>query len=185
MGALIPLVISLAPELAKWLFSDKSTAAVASVGQLVQSVTGTSDPAAAQSVLARDPQAASQLRVQLAQLAAQQDQLSRQAELDDLVARFKDTADARAQTLGLAARGSAIAYGAPVISVIVLITFGIVMWVALTQIMPGGSETILNMLLGTLAAMSTSVVSYWVGSSAGSARKDEHIARQAEQQRPG
>ena len=47
---------------------------------------------------------------------------------------------------------------------------------------PGSAKStyaILNMLLGTLAAMATSVVSYWVGSSAGSARKDEHIARLA------
>jgi hypothetical protein len=33
------------------------------------------------------------------------------------------------------------------------------------------------MLLGTLAAMATSVVSYWVGSSAGSARKEEQLAQ--------
>jgi uncharacterized protein len=36
---------------------------------------------------------------------------------------------------------------------------------------------IANMLLGTLAAMATSVVSYWVGSSAGSARKEERLAQ--------
>ncbi len=33
------------------------------------------------------------------------------------------------------------------------------------------------MLLGTLGAMATSVVSYWVGSSAGSARKDARLAK--------
>ena len=47
---------------------------------------------------------------------------------------------------------------------------------------PGSAKSTyasLNMLLGTLAAMATSVVSYWVGSSAGSARKDEHIAQLA------
>ena len=37
-------------------------------------------------------------------------------------------------------------------------------------------QGIVNVLLGTLAAMATSVVSYWVGSSAGSARKDERLA---------
>lgn len=51
-------------------------------------------------------------------------------------------------------------------------------------LMPPGSAkstyAILNMLMGTLAAMATSVVSYWVGSSAGSARKDEHLAMQAQ-----
>ncbi len=36
---------------------------------------------------------------------------------------------------------------------------------------------ILNMLLGTLAAMATSVVAYWVGSSAGSATKTDMLFR--------
>ena len=41
------------------------------------------------------------------------------------------------------------------------------------------NETVANLLLGTLAAMATSVVSYWVGSSAGSARKEERLAQAA------
>ena len=36
---------------------------------------------------------------------------------------------------------------------------------------PEAAMAILNVLLETLAAMSTSVVAYWVGSSAGSAEK--------------
>jgi len=40
-----------------------------------------------------------------------------------------------------------------------------------------GLYAVLNVLLGTLAAMATNVVGYWVGSSAGSARKDERLAR--------
>ena len=50
---------------------------------------------------------------------------------------------------------------------------------ALTRALPAGSETILNMLLGTLAAMATSTVSYWVGSSAGSAQKTDMLYRSA------
>jgi membrane protein DedA with SNARE-associated domain len=42
---------------------------------------------------------------------------------------------------------------------------------------PAGTDTVANMLLGTLAAMATSVVSYWVGSSAGSARKEDRLAQ--------
>ena len=53
-------------------------------------------------------------------------------------------------------------------------------WDRLMVLLPPGSAkstyTSLNVLLGTLGAMATSVVSYWVGSSAGSARKDEHLA---------
>jgi hypothetical protein len=173
MGALIPLAISLAPEIGKWLFGSKGEQTAAAVAQVVQTVTGTSDDTVAQQVLARDPAAAAQLRLQLAQLAAQQEQAARQAELDTFSAQVKDVQDARAQTVSLARTGSLVQWAAPVVSIVVLVTFGVVMWAALTRALPAGSETILNMLLGTLAAMATSVVGYWVGSSAGSERKTD------------
>ena len=45
---------------------------------------------------------------------------------------------------------------------------------------PGSAKStyaVLNVLLGTLGAMATNVVGYWVGSSAGSARKDARLAQ--------
>jgi hypothetical protein len=44
---------------------------------------------------------------------------------------------------------------------------------------PGSAKSTygsLNLMLGSLAAMASAVVSYWVGSSAGSARKEAHLA---------
>ena len=52
-----------------------------------------------------------------------------------------------------------------------------VMALALFREMPPRSEALMNVLLGTLAAMATSVVGYWVGSSVGSARKDDRLAK--------
>ena len=181
MGALIPLAISIAPEIAKWLFGDgaavqKTTAAVA---QVVEAATGAKDGAAQADIIARDPKIAMQLRVQLAQIAAQAEADARKQDIDTLSAQLADTAGARAQTIALAQARSGIAWGAPVVSFIVLATFGIVMGMALTVSVPEQSTAIVNVLLGSLATMATSVVSYWVGSSAGSARKDEHIARLA------
>jgi hypothetical protein len=173
MGALIPLAISLAPEIGKWLFGDKGEATAAAVAQVVQTVTGTTDNAVAQQVIARDPAVAAQVRVQLAQLAAQAEQAARQADLEALKAQIGDVQNARAQTVALAQGHSAVQWAAPLVSAVVLATFGLVMWEALNHAFPAGSETILNMLLGTLAAMATSVVGYWVGSSAGSARKTD------------
>ena len=53
-------------------------------------------------------------------------------------------------------------------------------WDRLMLLLPPGSAKStyarLNVLLGTLSAMATSVVSYWVGSSVGSARKDARLA---------
>lgn len=62
------------------------------------------------------------------------------------------------------------------ISTVVLALFG--MATALTFIWPAppGAEAILNVLLGSLGAMAVQVVSYWVGSSSGSARKTELLA---------
>ena len=106
---------------------------------------------------ARDPQAAANLRLQLAQLAAQQEQAARQADLDELSGRLKDVQDARGQTVALARAGSAVQWAPAIVSFVVLATFGAVMWAALNRTLPAGSETILNMLLGTLAAMATSL----------------------------
>jgi hypothetical protein len=47
---------------------------------------------------------------------------------------------------------------------------------------PGSAKStyaVVNVLLGTLGAMATSVVGYWVGSSAGSARKDARLSELA------
>jgi hypothetical protein len=177
MLPLIPLAISLAPEIGKWLFGETGEKTAAAVAQVVQSVTGTADETAAQQVLARDPAAAAQLRLQLAQLAAQQEQAARQAELAGLTARLQDLASARAQTVALAQAKSAVQWAPAIVSFVVLATFGAVMWAALTRSLPPRSETLLNMLLGTLAAMATSTVSYWVGSSAGSAQKTDMLYR--------
>ncbi|HTW27888.1 MAG TPA: hypothetical protein VME92_12230 [Acetobacteraceae bacterium] len=183
MGALIPLALGIAPEIAKWLFGGSAAKVTQQVGQAVQQVTGTNDAATAEAVLSDKPDLAQELRVQLAQIAAQAEQDAGKAQLDTLTARIKDVTDARAQTVALAQSRSPVAYGAPVVSLVVLVTFGAVMALALTRSLPAGSETILNMLLGTLAAMATSVVSYWVGSSAGSARKDERLAQVASSRR--
>ena len=179
MGALIPLALTIAPEIAKWLFgegADKTTAAVAAA---VETVTGTADADAATAKLQQDPAAASQLRLQLARIAAEQERAARAADLDLLAATLRDTADARAQTVALATQKATLAWSAPVISGVVLVTFGAVMAMVLLYGMPTGAETAANVLLGTLAAMATSVVSYWVGSSAGSARKDDRLAQVA------
>lgn len=80
-------------------------------------------------------------------------------------------------------KGSVVAWGAPLVSVLVLVMFGAVVALAWFLPLPAGSEAVLNVLMGTLGAMATSVVSYWVGSSAGSARKDERLATLADRDR--
>jgi hypothetical protein len=66
-----------------------------------------------------------------------------------------------------------------VVSAIVLATFGLMLGMVLSHQLPTGSESLANVMLGSLAAMSTSVVAFWVGSSAGSRGKDDTIAEQS------
>ncbi len=167
MDDLIPLALSIAPELARWLSSDKAQEIKTAVANAVQAVAGTADPAAAGTMLQQTPAAQAKLRVQLAQIAAVQESATRAAALSTATASARHLPPARA----------ASAWSAPIISAVVLLTFGCVVILVLTLGVPTGNETVANMLLGTLAAMATSIVSYWVGSSAGSARKDERLAQ--------
>jgi hypothetical protein len=176
LGAAGGVALDLAPQLGQWLFGPQADATIQAVQTAVQTVTGATEATAQVAALA-DPDLAGQLRLQLASIAAQSAAASAKANQDALAAQLADIANARSTTLDLAHAGSTMAWGAPAVSVIVLITFGSVMALTLFHSLPAGAEPILNVLLGTLGAMATSVVSYWVGSSAGSARKDDRLAR--------
>lgn len=116
------------------------------------------------------------IKQRLAEIAAkeedaqrQADRQQRQADLEQMKLALADTASARDQTAALAKIGSPIAWGAPVVSVVVLLTFAAVVLLAFSGKATGTPE-LLNVVLGTVGTMSTAVVSYWVGSSAGSAQ---------------
>lgn len=67
-------------------------------------------------------------------------------------------------------------WGATIVSIIVLLTFGAALIAVLSKTLPAGSEAVANIMLGTLGGMAVTVVSYWVGSSASSSRKDTLLA---------
>jgi len=174
MLPLIPIALQLLPELAKWLGGDKAEDVAQKAVAVVSAVTGTSDPAEAMAAIS-NPAMASQVRVQLAQIAADMEKAERQADLDTLQAKLKDTSDARAQTVALANAKSPIAWAPVVVSAIVLLTFGGILLLALTHGFPPGSEQIATLMLGTLSAMASGVVGYWVGSSSDSSAKTNLI----------
>ena len=71
----------------------------------------------------------------------------------------------------------AIRAGAPVvISIIVLLIFGIALVLVFTRGLPVGSESIVLMVTGALTSMTGTVLTYWMGSSASSRDKDATIA---------
>lgn len=128
-------------------------------------------PQAVSQAIQADPGAA---QVKLAQIEAETK--AREAELADI-------ANARNQTIVLAQAGSKIAWGAPVVSVIITLGFFGVMFMLLfvrTE-MPTNVFALLNILLGVLAALFTQVGNYWLGSSAGSRRNADAIRAVAQQ----
>jgi hypothetical protein len=174
-GGVLGALTDLLPSLATSLFGSKGGAVATAAVQMAAAATGKAQPEAAD-VIGLPPEQQAALRLQLAQLAAQDAAAQRTSDLDNLKANLADVQSARAQTLGLAQAKSALAWGAPVISAIVTLGFFAVLWLTFTQTVPDASKTILNMLVGVLAAAFGSVVSYWIGSSSGSAMKTEHLA---------
>ena len=166
-----PLVQLAGEEIAKLIAGDdpatvqKGAAVAKALVNVAGAVTGMEvTPTNAQAVadqIAADPKLLAEFRRILG------DQLVALLTLDN-----QDRANARAQTVELAKAGSRIAWGAPVVSLVVLVTFGAVLALVLTKSIPPGQETTVSIMLGALTTMATAVVSYWVGSSAGSAAKD-------------
>lgn len=104
--------------------------------------------------------------------------ISRQAKRTAPVPLRHFSAPQPARATGL--RASAGKRCANVVPPRVLGTFAVVMSYAIIRGMPTGSEGVLmSGLIETLKLMSVSVVSYWVGSSAGSASKDAALKQLA------
>lgn len=183
-GAVVGAVANLADAvgLTPHLFGPAAEATTAAVAAAVTHVTGTDDPTGQAAVLERDPAATLALRLELAKLAAAAAAAADQARLDTLRAGLADVAGARAQTASLVAQHSVLAWGAPVISAIVILSYGLVSLVSIWLItahspLPDGTIAVLSVVLGAAASMATAVVSFWVGSSASSQNKSDTIAR--------
>ena len=183
VGGLGGLVVDIAPEVGRWLFGSTGETTANLVAKAVETVTGTSDADAAQDVLAQNPGATAQLRVQLAVIAAQQQaeadraaESQRGADLAAVQAAMADRTGARSQTQALAQMRSGIAWAPAVLSGIVLVAFGSLIYVVLTRdTLSDRTMPLANVLLGSLAAMATQVANYWLGSSSGSAAKSDQI----------
>lgn len=172
----LPLLLGIAPTVASWIMGDKTGAAVSKITGIARDLLGTDDADGIERAIAADPNLA--LQFKLAVIQAEAD--ARRQEYDTLQAQLADVQSARNQTVKLAEAGSAIAWGAPIISSIITIGFFAMLYLVIRQEIPENSQTLANIMLGSLGTSFTAVVGYWVGSSAGSAQKTnalEKIAR--------
>jgi len=173
LAPLLPAALRLLPELGRWIAGDTGGKVAQAAAAAVRAVTGTDELEAADAAIAAlSPAEAAALQIRLAEIARAAEADARAAELATLSATLADVQSARGQATDLARAGSGVVWSAPVVSAIVLLAFAGVLGLVLVRALPSGSETIVNMLLGTLAAMATQVVNYWLGSSAGSAAKN-------------
>lgn len=179
---LLPLALSLAPELVRLLAGDRAGGLAAEVAGAVAAVAGTEDAGAARLALA-DPARAAALRERLASIALEQEKLRlaaeetlRRQELEEFSARLADTGAARGAMLGLAREGSALAWGPALVSTLVVGGFFLVLLALIWA--PEGARldpqigSIVNVTVGALGAAFAAVVNFWIGSSQGSRDKD-------------
>lgn len=165
-AALGKVFIDKAPDVASWIFGDKSGKAVETVTGIAREVLGVDDATGIEAAIARDSALA--LQFQMAVMAAREQE--RQAALETLRTQLADVQSARGQTVALAQAGSPLAWGAPLVSILVVLIFGVVMYFAMTRVIPESRFN--DGMLGILSAAFMAVIYYWLGSSAGSANKD-------------
>jgi hypothetical protein len=186
----IPLALAYAPQLLKTIFGERGRGISNEVAAAIQAVTGV-DPTtpdgvtAVQTAVKADPKLEAQLQQKLAEIAEAREAeanreagAARQAELEDLKVQVADIGNARQQTMTLAAEHSPLAFGAPVLSGIILVAFATMLLVLLTgqNSLNPNMLSLVNIMLGTLAAMATQVANYWLGSSSGSTAKNTMLA---------
>lgn len=178
--ALIPLLAPLIPRIAEWIGGDESGGVASQVANVVSSVAGSMDPATVAAVLA-DPNKAGEIATEIARVGAERDRVLQEQITARLVAGLQDTANARSQTVELAKTGGLISWSAPIVSILVLVMFG----AAFTMVMlvdrsyDERTTTIVNSLMGAMTLAFGSVINYWLGSSRGSAAKEEARAVEA------
>lgn len=168
MPGLLPLLLDLAPTTAAWIISDKTGNASRQVLDIAREMFGTDDPRKVAQAIAEDLEKEFAFR----KAVIEAEGAERQRAHDEIAARLKDLSSSQSPNLAFARAVSIVAWGAAVVSVCVLLTFGFVLWVVLTKKVPSGQESLIYVMLGALTTMAAGVVGYWVGSTPASDHKD-------------
>jgi soluble lytic murein transglycosylase-like protein len=181
--ALLPLITAVAPLAARLIgnaVDGKAGAKVAEevatqVGAVAARVLGTDDPLAAATALQADPAKAAEFAREMNQLATQVQLATLQGDLDNV----------RSARGALTAESWWVSSAPGLLSVIITVGFfgtllalitGAVSFDARNQTL----REVLALLLGALTLAFGDVRNFWLGSSAGSKKKDEELAAQAQ-----
>jgi hypothetical protein len=156
-----------APGIIKWMTgSDKAAEAAGKVVDIAKAVTGRPDGDSALAAIQADPNLALQYRLAI---------MANETEMDR--AYLQDVADARKQTISLAEVGSPIAWGAPIVSVLIVSGYFFCIYLLfISKVdLPPNAFQLLNVMFGALSLAFGQVCNYWLGSSAGSKKSGDAI----------
>ena len=161
LAALIPIITQLVPALTSAIGSPVAGNILLKAGEAAQRVFGTTDVEVIKAEIERDKNKLEMFKAQL------------EASTKEDLAFLADTQNARQLTQELGKVGSAIAWGAPLLSA--LVTFGffvvIVVFMQTTLNLDEFQKTVLNVLIGYLGASFQQVVNFWLGSTRDSQAK--------------
>ena len=180
MNPLIGIAAGLAPDIIKLIAGDTTGQFADQVGKAVADTVGTTNAGEAQTKLAANPAAEAALRQKLAELALE----ATKAQNAEAGQQRQDTntQGARSALQALATTNATIARTAPIISYLVIAGFFIFLFVlvALYWGKPVDANNqnnfivqIINIAVGALTAAFATVINFWLGSSAGSQKKDD------------
>src|ERR1700722_4963937 len=180
MNPLIGIAMGLAPDIIRLIVGDKTRQLADQVGKVVADTVGTTNAGEAQTKLAANPAAEAALQQKLAELALEATK-AQNAEADQQRQdAFSNTQGARSGLQALATPNSTIAWTAPTISYLVIGGFFIFLFVLVWLYWgkPVDNQNnfivqIINIAVGALTAAFATVVNFWLGSSAGSRKKDD------------
>ena len=170
LAALIPLALSLAgefiPDLIGGLAGKDAKRIAEKVVGTAEKLTGekienADDVAKVVQIIKSDAQLQTELKMQLSQERLE-------------TARIHSADRVSARTM--AQRTTLHAVAVCVISVIITIGFGIMLWLVLAKPLPEGNSEIIYILLGTLAAGFTQTLNFWLGSSRSSQDKSQMMS---------
>jgi lysozyme family protein len=180
MNPLIGIAMGLAPDIIKLIAGDKTGQLADQVGKIVSDTVGTTNAGEAQTKLAANPATEAALRQKLAELAIEATKAQNADAGQRAQEALANTQSARSGLQALATTNSTIAWTAPTISYLVIGGFFAFLFVLVWLYWGKTADNqnnfivqIINIAVGALTAAFATVVNFWLGSSAGSRKKDD------------
>jgi lysozyme family protein len=180
MNPLIGIAAGLVPDIIKLIAGDRTGQLADQFGKAVADAAGTTNAGDAQTKLAANPAAEAALRQKLAELALDATKAQNADAGQRAQEALSNTQSARSGLQALATTNSTIAWTAPTISYLVIFGFFAFLFVLVWLYWGKTADNqnnfivqIINIAVGALTAAFATVVNFWLGSSAGSRKKDD------------